>query len=462
MRLRPRDDLRDAQRFISDQIVDHAAKLIVARMGHGKTGATLDGLVRLFEAGTIRRVLVVAPLRVATDTWPDEILTWEHTCGIGFAVCVGTDKARRAALAERAQITIINREVLPWLWEQLRSGADWDFDCVVVDESSAFKAGKKRTKLRRLTRFGVLAQARKKIARIYLLTGTPAPNGVADLWGQIYLLDQGQRLGASQNAFHQRWFDMNKYTFKVTPKSHAEAEIMAIIADVMVSLPPVQLVDDPVMIPVPVRLSKSDRAEYDAFERTLVSQMHDVEAVNRGVLTNKLLQFSNGAMYQEDGAVVPVHTAKLDALDDLVETAAGDPMLVFYSFKFDLAQIRLRHPDAVVLNESDTAVSDWNEGRIKLLLAHPASCAHGLNLQYGGHIAVWFGLTWSLELYQQANARLPRPGQQHLVAIYQIIAEGTADEVVLDVLSGKATTQDSVTRAVMRRLANLTLEDLLA
>lgn len=452
MNLRPRSDLRDQQLIIVKEILSSVAKLIVAHMGSGKSGATLTALRDLLDWGEARHVLVVAPLRVARDTWPDEIATWEHTRILSLAVAVGSETQRRTALAERAEITVINRENLPWLWKELRDGADWFFDTLIVDESSMFKAGKKRTKTRALTRFGVLAQARKKIERIYLLTGTPAPNGIADLWGQIYLLDLGRRLGATQTAFTQRWFDVNKYTFKATPKSYAAGEIMPRIADVMVSLPQLDIVPPPVFVPVRVRLSAKVRAEYDKFERTLVAEAYDVEAVSRGVLTNKLLQLGNGGLYKEDGSVVEVHDVKLDALDDLIEQAAGDPILVFYGFKFDLERIRARHPDAVVLSENDDAVRLWNAGEIRILLAHPASCAHGLNLQYGGHIAVWFGLTWSLELYQQANARLSRPGQQKLVAIYQIIAEGTGDETVLDVLSGKASTQDGVTRAVLHRL----------
>lgn len=452
MTLRPRSALREQQQIIYEHIVGSPAKLIVSTMGSGKSGATLTALRDLLDTFQIRRVLVVAPLRVARDTWPDEIETWEHTRSLTYSVCVGTEAQRRAALRQDVEIVVINRENLPWLWVELGNGERWDFDCVIVDESSMFKAGKKRTKTRALTRFGVLCQARKKIDRIYLLTGTPAPNGVFDLWGQVYLLDQGQRLGSTQKSFADRWFDVNRYTFKVTPKSYAESEIMKKIGDVMVSLPTLEIVPPPVFVPVRVKLPTAVKKEYDRFEATLVSEAYDVEAVSRGVLTNKLLQAANGGLYREDKSVVPVHDMKLDALDDLIEQAGGDSVLVFYAFKFDLDRIRERHPEAVVLNESETAVKDWNEGRIKILLAHPASCAHGLNLQYGGHIAVWFGLTWSLELYQQANARLPRPGQKHVVAIYQIIAEETVDEDVLRVLDSKAATQDGVTRAVLHRL----------
>lgn len=452
MSLRSRSDLREQQHIIIDEMVSAPAKLIVSAMGSGKTGATLTALRDLLDSFQIRRILIVAPLRVARDTWPDEIGAWAHSRLLSYAVCVGTEGQRREALRQSTEILIINREQLPWLWKELDNGTRWDFDCVVVDESSMFKAGKKRTKNRALTRFGVLAQARKKIDRIYLLTGTPAPNGIADLWGQIYLLDQGERLGATQKAFYDRWFDINRYSFKAIPRSYAESEITKRVADIMVSLPALEIVPPPVFIPVKVTLPSAVKKEYDKFERTLVTETYDVEAVSRGVLTNKLLQMANSGLYKEDGSVAHVHTAKLDALDELIERAAGDPVLIWYGFKFDVTRIREKYPDAVLFNEDSDAIKKWNRGEIKIGLAHPASLGHGTNLQYGGHIAIWFGLTWSLELYQQANARLPRPGQKHIVAIYQIIAEGTVDEDVLTALDGKASTQDSVTRAVLHRI----------
>lgn len=456
-KLLSREDLRDQQHFIADQIRQRLIVLIVSAMGSGKTGATLTALRDLLDTLEATRILVVAPLRVAKDTWPTELETWAHTRCLSYAVCCGTEAQRRYALAKEAEITIINTENLVWLAREIGNASKWPWDTVVIDESSRFKAGKKRTaktKVRgkdgiirarsggKMTRFGVLSAARKNIRRVIELTGTPGE--LDDLWGQIYLLDQGERLGSDRDDFMGRWFDVNPYSRAIEPKGHAKDEIMAAIGDVMVSLPPLELVPPPVFIPIRVTLSPSTMAEYKRFQRTLVSELHDVDAVNKGVLTNKLLQFSNGSMYREDGSIAQVHTEKLDALDDLIERAQDDPVLVFYGFRFDLAEIRKRHPDAVVLNESDTAVADWNAGKIKLLLAHPASCAHGLNLQYGGHIAIWFGLTWRLELYLQANARLPRPGQQHVVAIYQIIAEGTTDERVLEALDRKEATQEAI------------------
>lgn len=454
--------LREQQRFISDVVKKHPYMMIVSDMGSGKTGATLDAVRHLLDYQEVSRVLIVGPKLVAKETWRTEIRTWRHTKCLSVAVCVGDAKTRRSALDEDAEITCINRENLPWLWKEVGGLNGWRWDMVVVDESSTFKAGRSRTKRTRvkdrktgqmryrrggnLTRFGVLAAARSKITRLIELTGTPGQ--LIDLWGQIYLLDQGERLGRSRDAFQQRWFRENPYTREITPFEHSEREIMDRVADLMVSMPKLQIVPEPVHTPVPIDLPPEVIREYREFKKTLVSDLYDVEAVNSGVLTNKLMQFANGSMYNERGEVVPVHTEKLDALDELIERAADENVLIFYGFRFDLEQIRKRHPDAVVLNETENAVSLWNEGKIKKLLAHPASCAHGLNLQYGGHIAIWFGLTWSLELWLQANARLPRPGQTKIVSIYQIVARGTVDERALSVLMGKGANQDRIIDAV--------------
>ena len=302
----------------------------------------------------------------------------------------------------------------------------------------------KQTKGGNLTRFGVMTTALPMVSRVVELTGTPRPNGWEDMWGQIYLLDRGAALGRTKSEFLRTYFDHNKYTHEYTLKPGADEAIMARIAHLVVSLPPDKLVPDPVYIPRKVRLPDAVMKEYRRFEKTLVSEQYDVEAVTSGVLANKLLQFGNGSMYREDGTSVNVHNEKLKMLDALVEESEGENLLVFYGFKFDLEVIRKRYPDAVVLSETPGAVADWNAGKIKMLLAHPASCAHGLNMQFGGHIAIWYGLNWSLELWMQANARLPRPGQTEIVAIYIIVAEGTYDERCLEVLSEKEVGQQSM------------------
>lgn len=457
--VRPRSMLRDDQNFIVDTIKQKDGCMIVLGMGGGKTASTLTAIVDLHDE--IDRWLVIAPLRVARDTWADEIAEWEHLRDLDYAVCVGAPAARKYALAKNAKVTIINRENLVWLSKELGSVENWPWDGLVIDESSMFKGGKKRTtktkrkrsdgttvvsKGGKQTAFGVLSTARKKVKKVIELTGTPGE--LLDLWGQIYLIDRGERLGATLEDYKARWFDENKYSREIKPRSYAHDEIMERLKDVMISIPPRKLVEDPVHIPVKVQLPPEAMLEYKRFRRTLVSDLHDVEAVNAGVLTNKLLQFSGGSMYREDRSIAAVHTAKLDALDDLIEQANGESVLIFYGFQFSKDQILKRHPDAVVFNECDTAIRDWNEGRIKKLLMHPKSGGHGTNLQYGGHIAIWFDLTWSLELYLQANARLPRPGQKNIVAIYKILAEDTVDERVVAALDSKETNQRAIIDAV--------------
>lgn len=461
-----RDQLRDQQISIIDLLGERKSALIVLPMAGGKTGAVLTLCLDLLNRLEARRILVVAPLRVARDVWPAEVAAWEHTRFISVGLAIGDPKKREAAVDSAPEITVTNFENLVWLHRHC--GQRWPFDTVIVDESSAFKAGKKRTSATKrkgadgqvrvskggnLTRFGALAKARSRIDRMILLTGTPSPNGVHDLWGQIYLIDQGRRLGATMSAFEARWFIKDPYSYDVRPRPGAEEDIMSRIADVMVSFPPPADLPEPVYVPIKVQLPHDVLGEYRNFKRKLVSEIHDVEAVSQGVLTNKLLQFANGSAYREDRSVAHIHDCKLDALSNLVEEAAGDPLLVFYAFKFDLDRIMKRFPYAVKLGD-ENVVKDWNAGKIKILLAHPKSCAHGLNLQFGGHLAVWYGFTWSLELYLQANARLPRPGQKWPVAIYQIIAEGTDDQRLLDVLSDRNSTQEAITASVRRAIVD--------
>lgn len=523
---RPASMMRPKQRYISDRMVESEHLLIVAHMGSGKTAAALDAAKRLLDAGEVSHVLVIAPKLVSEQTWPDEVQDWEHFRELDVALAIGEGPQRAEAVRKKAQITVISRDNIVWLWKGLRGEENWFFDMLIIDESSMFKKGEKRTRRSkakkkvgerwavcdsetgelhtdiefnskdeakswiatqqeidelldglvagakykseyigpvqkdvvrkggRATRFGALCSVRNKIRRVYELTGTPAPNGLQDLWGQIYLLDQGERLSADKEYFMSRWFEVNPYSRVVTPHDWAEQEIMERIGDVMVSIPPDELCPPPVYPVRKVSMPAKALREYETFARTLFSEPYNVEAITSGVLTNKLLQFANGSMYREDGSIAHIHSAKMEALDELVEEAQGENLLVFYGFKFDLEQIRKRYPEAVVLRENSDAVRQWNEGKIKMLLAHPASCAHGLNMQYGGHIAIWYGLTWSLELYQQANARLPRAGQTKTVAIYHIVCEGTVDESVVKVLKNKESKQSSITQAVLAEMGN--------
>ncbi|TIU88878.1 MAG: DEAD/DEAH box helicase [Mesorhizobium sp.] len=463
--IRPRSDMRATQRLISDIIKGSSAKLVISAMGSGKTGATLDALYDLLSRFEAQHVLVIAPYFVAANTWPDEIGAWQHTRALSYAVAVGEPEERAAAIKRRAEITTINFENLSWLAQHIRTVENWYWDTVVIDESSRFKSGEGRTKATKVktvnaageitirvrkggkqTRFGIMTTARRKIDRIVELTGTPAPQGLIDLWGQAYLLDQGQRLGRDKSDFERRWFEKDQRTHTVTPRSYAEKEILERLHDLLVTIPQEKVVPDPRFIPMKVRLPDHAMRDYREFEKTLFSEPYDVEAVSNGVLANKLLQFANGHLYKEDRSVVHIHDAKMGALEELVESAQGENLLVFYSFKFDKDAIRKRYPHAIVANENKDAVTLWNQRKIKMLLAHPASIGHGTNLQYGGHIAAWYGLTFSLELWLQANARLPRPGQTEQVLIYPIIAEGTYDERALTILNAKDATQDRIIR----------------
>lgn len=462
-----RTDLRKKQRAIVDEILEHKNRLIVSGMGSGKTGATLTALRQLLDRVEINHILVIGPKDVARITWPDEMENWEQTSPISYAVAVGDEAERKAAIDARAEITMINRENLVWLAKYLGTVKNWFYDCVVVDESSMFKAGKKRTtrakvknkdgttrirKGGRMTRFGVLTTARKKIDRVYELTGTPAPNGVHDLWGQLYLIDQGESLGRSMTEFERRYYDKNKYTHEITPKPGAEEEIMEKAKKHMVSFEKEEAVPEPVIIPRYIELNAKIMKQYREFEKTLISEPYDVEAVTRGVLANKLLQMSNGSMYQEDQNPVFVHDEKLKYLDSLVEEAQGENLLIMYGFKFDVEAIMKKYPDAVLFNDEPDAVKLWNKGKINKLIAHPASMAHGLNMQHGGHVMVWYGMTWSLELWQQANARLARPGQRELVSIYPILARNTYDINAFESLNEKGATQERVTKNVIKYL----------
>lgn len=376
------------------------------------------------------------------------------------AVAEAKEAMKRHLASEDAELHIINREALPWLWDFFGAGARWPYDVIVIDEASMLKSGKHRslgsaTKKkgpRPLSRFGILAKARKHVDAVIELTGTPAPNGLHNLWGLAYVIDLGERLGATKTAFENRWFSQGRYDYKPKPFPHSSGEITDKLRDIMFSLNPADYAELPpmVMSPRKVRLPPAAMEEYKRFKRTLVSDVYDVEAVSQGVLHNKLLQFANGSMYQESGDDVWVHDFKLDALSELVEELEDEPLLVAYGFKFDLARIRKRFPKAVVLNEVEprAAVRDWSDGKIKMLLAHPASAGHGLNLQYGGHHGVWYGLTPDLELYQQFNKRLLRPGQAKPVFMHQIIAEGTLDETLLPLLDDKKAVQDKVLKAV--------------
>ena len=409
----------------------------------------------LFDSFEVHKVLCIAPLRVARDTWPEELGKWEHLSDLRFSVAVGTEMERKAALNKPADIHIINRENVQWLIED--SGTPWQWDMVVVDELSSFKSHQSK-------RFRSLMKARPKVRRIVGLTGTPSSNGLMDLWAEFRLLDMGQRLGRFIGQYRADYFVPDKRNgqviFSYKPMPDAEKRIYAKIADITISMKSTDHLTMPELVTVeyPVRLSDKERDRYDELRQDLVLKLAggDVTAANAAALSGKLCQMANGAVYGDDGTVHYIHDRKLDALEDLIEAANGKPVLVAYWFKHDLerisARLKDRHISFTKLDTSDS-IASWNEGKWPVALIHPASAGHGLNLQSGGSTIIWFGLTWSLELYQQANARLWRQGQKaETVVLHHIIAKDTIDERVMKALSAKDKTQTALIDAVKANL----------
>ena len=437
------------QQFATDFILNQSICCLMLDMGLGKTVITLTALWQLaLDSFDVSRVLVIAPKRVAEDTWPKELAKWEHLSGLTSSLVLGSAAERKAALQKKAFLYIINRENVAWLVKNHY----WDFDMVVIDELSSFKSNKAE-------RFKAMKKVRPMVTRIVGLTGTPAPNTLLDLWPQMYLMDMGQRLGRFIGSFRDRFFMPDKrnreiiYSYK--PREGAEDAIYALISDICISMKATDYLDMPERIDnrIEVSMSPKERKLYDDFQKDMVLSIGDEEldAVNAAALSNKLLQMANGAVYGEDKTVIPIHDRKLDALEDLVEAANGKPLLVAYWYKHDLQRIKARFKNVRCI---DTAkdIDDWNAGQIPLALIHPASAGHGLNLQDGGCTIVWFGLTWSLELYQQLNARLWRQGQKHTVVIHHIITKGTHDEDVMRALENKDTRQSALIEAVRARI----------
>ena len=405
----------------------------------------------LLDSFDVGKVLVVAPKRVAENTWPTELKKWEHLDGLTWSLVLGSEKDRRAALQCRAKIYIINRENVAWLVDNYR----WDFDTLVIDELSSFKSSKAQ-------RFRALKRVRPRISRVIGLTGTPQPNGLLDLWPQMYLLDMGQRLGRFVGGYRERFFLPDKrnreviYSYK--PKDGAEEKVYELISDICISMKAADFLDMPDLVSsqVEVKMSTKERKLYEDFERDMVLHLKDgdLDAVNAAALSGKLVQMANGAVYGENRKVHHIHDRKLDALEDIIEAANGKPLLVAYWYKHDLERIRQRFEVRTIDTPKD--IADWNEGKIPVALIHPASAGHGLNLQDGGSTIVWFGLTWSLELYQQLNARLWRQGQKHTVVIQHIVAAGTHDEDIMNALEKKDMSQTALIAAVKARIGGVT------
>lgn len=437
----------DYQRYAAEFIITHPVSALLLDMGLGKTSITLTAINDLlFDSFEVHKVLVVAPLRVARDTWSAEIEKWEHLKNLRYSVVVGTEQERLNALRTSADVYIINRENIQWLVEE--SGLIFDFDMAVIDELSSFKNHQSK-------RFKAFMQIRPKLKRIIGLTGTPASNGLMDLFAEFKLLDMGERLGRFIGQYRNAYFQPDKrngmviYSYKPLP--NAERQIYDKISDITISMKAADHLKMPELISseYTVQLSEKEKEKYDQLKKDLIlaTEDNEVTAANAASLSNKLSQMANGAVYSDDESVMEIHDRKLDALEDIIESMNGRPLLVAYWFKHDLERIRKRFEIREIKSSRD--ISEWNSGKIPVALIHPASAGHGLNLQSGGSTLVWFGLTWSLELYQQTNARLWRQGQTaDTVVIQHIIAKGTIDEQIMKALKTKDTTQAALIAAV--------------
>jgi SNF2 family DNA or RNA helicase len=438
----------DYQKYAEEFIINHPACALMLDMGLGKTVITLTAIwLLLFDYFEFSKVLVIAPLRVAQDTWSKECEKWEHLNGLRISKILGAEKERRAAVVRSADIYIINRENVEWLCDNYK----FDFDMVIIDELSSFKSSTAK-------RFKSLRKIRPQVKRIVGLTGTPAPNSLMDLWSEINLLDMGERLGRFISNYRNEYFVPDKRNqqviFSYKPREGSEEQIYNKISDICVSMKACDYLKMPERIDnvVEVQMSEKEQALYKKLENEMLLPFADgdIDAVNAAALSNKLLQMANGAVYDEFKAVKNIHNKKLDALEDLVEAANGKPVLIFYAYKHDKDRIKEKFKVTEIQTSAD--ITKWNKGEISIAIAHPASTGHGLNLQGGGSTVIWFGLTWSLELYQQANARLWRQGQKETVVIHHIVSKGTIDEQVMNALQKKQTGQDALINAVRARI----------
>lgn len=450
----------DYQRHCIDYIKDHDIAALFLDMGLGKTIITLTALNELMlDYVKAYKVLIIAPLRVARDTWPNELKKWDHLKNLKMSVVMGTRKKRVQALQTPAHLYAINRENLKWLVDYYdKNKLDWDFDTIVIDELSTFKNHQSQ-------RWKALRSVRPRCRRIIGLTGTPAPNSLFDLWAEIGILDQGERLGRFITRFREAYFRPSSYdpatgiVFQYELREGAEQKIYDRISDICISMKALDYLDMPecTYTETVVRMSDQEKLLYKSLKNDLILPMDDgdVEAANAAALSNKLLQMANGAVYDENGSVREFHQKKLEMLEDLIEAANGQNVLIAYWFKHDKDRITAyleKQRISVRYLQTSKDMEDWNAGKIPVALIHPASAGHGLNIQSGGHILIWFGLTWSLEAYQQTNARLWRQGQKERVSIHHIITEGTVDENVMKALNAKEYRQEDLIAAVKAHL----------
>ena len=437
----------DYQQYATDFIIKHPVSCLILDMGLGKTVITLTALWELlFDYFEIRNVLVIAPKRVAETTWPAEIKKWDHLCGMSYSVATGTAKQRKEALESGAAITIIGRDNVSWMAKNIF----FKFDMIIIDELSSFKSPKAQ-------RFKDLRKIRPMAKRVVGLTGTPG--NLMDLWAEIGILDMGQRLGRYIGGYRDRFFLPDKRNreviFSYKPREGAEEKIYELISDISISMKAVDFLQMPECFSnrISISMSEKEKALYETMEKEMLLEYgegQDIDAANAAALSNKLQQMANGAVYDESENVRPIHDRKLDALEDLIESANGRPLLVAYWFKHDRERILKRFPVRDINTGKD--IEDWNAGKIPVALIHPASAGHGLNLQEGGSTIVWFSLTWSLELHQQLNARLYRQGQKSAVVIEHLVTVGTVDEDILSALERKDNMQSAMIEAVKARI----------
>ena len=438
------------QTYATNFILEHPVAAVLLEMGLGKSVITLTAIYELMlNRFEVQKVLVIAPLRVARDTWPAEIEKWEHLEGLTYSVAIGTEAERLAALKRPSHLYLINRENVDWLIT--KSGIPFDFDMVVIDELSSFKSHSAK-------RFKSLLKVRPTVKRMVGLTGTPSSNGLMDLWAEFRVLDMGQRLGRYITHYRNNFFVPDKRNqqmiFSYKPRPGAEDAIYRLISDITISMKSADFLKMPECIinEVPVFLSEKEWSVYQALKEDMVVDLKDeeIDAVNAAALSGKLLQMANGAVYNEEKEVIHIHDRKLDALEDLIEGANGKPVLVAYWYNHDLQRIKQRFSVREIKTSQD--IKDWNNGDIPVAVIHPASAGHGLNIQFGGSTIIWFGLTWSLELYQQTNARLWRQGQKSTVIIHHIIAKDTIDEDVMKALRKKEKIQSALIDSVKARI----------
>ncbi|WP_077621550.1 DEAD/DEAH box helicase [Sediminibacillus massiliensis] len=443
------------QKYNINRIIQNPAIALWLDMGLGKTAITLTAVNDLkYNRFEVNKILVVAPKKVAQGTWTNEARKWDHLQLLRFSIVLGSQQKRIRALNKPADIYIINRDNVVWLVDYYRN--QWPFDMVILDESSSFKNHQSK-------RFKALKQVRPHIKRIVELTGTPAPNGLIDTWAQIYLLDQGERLGKRITGFRERYFEPDQRNrdrvFSYAPKDGAENKIHSLLNDIVVSMKAEDYIELPPVTynSIPVILDEKAKKSYEKLEKEMLLEVDEAEitATSAAVLGGKLLQLCNGAVYDENRSIIDIHKNKLEAFLELIEALNGSPVLVFYSFQHDKDRIKKAlEKTNLKVRELKTAQDedDWNNKEIDVLLAHPASAGYGLNLQKGGNHVVWYGLNWSLELYEQANARLVRQGQKEKVFIHRLIVQGGMDENVEDALKGKAVTQNNLLAALKARI----------